>query len=199
MEKLIITTKNRGKAREFRTLFSEFNYEIVTLNDLNNVPEIVENGNSFSENATIKAQAIYNLTHETVIADDSGLVVDELNGEPGIFSARYAGDHDDKANLEKLIKKISVIPPNKRNAHFITSLVAVGKYGRIEKNGTVDGIILTKPRGTNGFGYDPIFYYPPLKKTFAEMDENEKNQVSHRGRALRKLFMVWSDYVKDEK
>ncbi|BDR58788.1 XTP/dITP diphosphatase [Xylocopilactobacillus apicola] len=197
MEKIIIATKNPGKAKEFQKLFSD-QYEIVTLNDLTDLPTIIENGSTFKENATIKAQTIYKATNETVIADDSGLVVDALNGEPGIYSARYAKDHDSKANMDKLINKIKKIPPQKRTAHFITVLVVISKYGKIEETGRVDGLIIEHPKGNDGFGYDPIFYYPPKDKTFAEMTMSEKNQISHRGKAMEQLIKDWPEYLKGE-
>lgn len=201
MKKIIIATNNLGKAREFTKMFSELpqNYKIVTLNELKEFPSIIENGKTFSENATIKAQNIYDLTHEIVLADDSGLVVDALNGEPGIYSARYARDHDDKANNNKLISKIKKIPPDQRIAHFVTSIICISKYGKLEATGTVDGLILTQPQGVDGFGYDPLFYYPPLKKTFAQMNLEEKNKISHRGLAIKQLIKKWPNYIKGEK
>ncbi|BDR56675.1 XTP/dITP diphosphatase [Xylocopilactobacillus apis] len=198
MEKIIIATKNIGKAREFRNFFSQLpeKYEIITLNDLTNLPEIFENGHSFTENAAIKAQKIYEATHQTVIADDSGLEVDALGGEPGIYSARYAGDHDDQANNQKLLNNLSKVLPPERTAHFITVLVVMGPHGKIETAGRVDGVILDHLQGNDGFGYDPLFYYPPLQKTFAEMSPAEKNKISHRGLAMNNLIKAWPDYIK---
>lgn len=200
MKKIIIATKNKGKTKEFKNLFQKLpgNYTILTLNELSDSPEIIENGHSFIENATIKAQKIFQRYGQITIADDSGLVVDALGGRPGIYSARYASNHNDQANLKKVIEEIIPIPQDKRTAHFVTALVTIGPQGKMTNIGQVNGILLDKPLGNNGFGYDPIFYYPPLEKTFAQMSENEKNQISHRGKAIKKLFTAWPLYLKGE-
>ena len=195
MDKILIATKNAGKAREFARLFAPKQIEVMTLLDLEDVPPIEENGQTFTENALIKAQTISNYLHIPVLADDSGLVVDALDGEPGIYSARYAGDHDDAANNRKLLNKLEDVAPADRTAHFHCSIVVVqeGKEPLIAM-GDAYGQILTAPRGRDGFGYDPLFYYPAKDKTFAEMTASEKNTVSHRGLALQKLLQGFDQW-----
>lgn len=197
---IIIATNNQGKAQEFRELFKKLPgaTQIKTLSDLLDVPNIIENGQTFVENATIKAQTIYQKYGQITIADDSGLVVDALGGRPGIYSARYAADHDDQANLKKVISEISPFPFKERSAHFITALVTVGPNGTMHQIGQVDGYILKKPQGKSGFGYDAIFYYPPLAKTFAQMTQTEKNSISHRGKAMKQLIAAWPQFIKGE-
>ncbi|KRL07872.1 MAG: XTP/dITP diphosphatase [Liquorilactobacillus hordei] len=195
MKKILIATKNEGKAREFRTFFEPKGFKVITLNELDNIPEIIENGSTFEENALIKAQSLTNLLQTVVVADDSGLMVDALGGEPGIFSARYAGDHDDDANNQKLLSNLEGIPEEKRTAVFHTSLV-VTRTGKkpLVVDGEVKGRVLRSLRGEDGFGYDPLFYLPELDKTFAELTPAEKNEVSHRGRAIKKLSEKFDDW-----
>ena len=163
--------------------------------DMKDVPTIKETGKTFAENALIKANTLTKKLHIPVLADDSGLVVDALDGAPGIYSARYAGDHDDAANKAKLLRELEGVPDDKRTAHFHCTIV-VTKEGSdpLIANGDVEGRILTEERGSDGFGYDPLFFYPPAGKSFAEMDMNEKNAVSHRGRALENLERNFSDW-----
>ena len=186
MDSLVIATKNQGKAREYREMFAPYNIDIKTLADFSTPIKINENGSTFLENATIKAQTVMAKLGVPVMADDSGLVVDALNGAPGVHSARYAGDHDDQANNKKLLRELAGVPTMKRTAHFHTTIVALKPDGaKLVANGRVDGRILTSPRGKNGFGYDPIFYYPPFQTTLANVSEEKKNSVSHRGKALQ--------------
>lgn len=195
METIVIATNNQNKAREFREMFADKNIEFKTLADFPEIGKINENGETFEENATIKAQAIFNQTNLAVLADDSGLEVSALNNEPGIHSARYAGDHDDDANNKKLLDKLSSI--ENREAKFITCLVLLNQHGqKFVVYGTVDGVILKEPRGHNGFGYDPLFYVPSKKKTMAEMSDREKNDISHRGNALKKLYSKFDEWWK---
>ncbi|KRL05010.1 XTP/dITP diphosphatase [Liquorilactobacillus oeni] len=197
MKRIIIATKNEGKAREFKTFFEPRGFTVKTLNDLKKVPEIVENGTTFAENAYIKASTLTALLNETVLADDSGLLVDALQGAPGIYSARYAGDHDEAANNAKLLKELKGIPLAERTARFHTSLVVTGVDKKaLEVTGEVTGNILEVPRGVDGFGYDPLFYVPELKKTFAQLTPAEKNRISHRGRALAVLNEKFDDWWK---
>ncbi|MDV7756850.1 XTP/dITP diphosphatase [Liquorilactobacillus mali] len=195
MKKILIATKNEGKAREFRAFFEPKGFKVETLNGLKEVPEIIENGQTFEENALIKAQSLTDVLQTVVVADDSGLMVDAIGGEPGIYSARYAGDHDDNANNKKLLDKLRDVPDEKRTATFHTSLVVtrIGKNPLVV-NGNVKGKILKKLRGDDGFGYDPLFYLPELDKTFAELTPAEKNKVSHRGRAIKKLSEKFDDW-----
>lgn len=197
MATIVIATKNQGKAKEFRAMFASRGIEVKTLADFPAFP-INEDGQSFEENATIKAQAAVDHLHLPVIADDSGLVVDALNGAPGIYSARYAGDHDDAKNNAKLLKELTGVPEAERTAHFHTTIVGIKPNGeKIVANGEVPGHILTAPRGENGFGYDPLFYVDELQRGMAELSAAEKNQISHRGRALRALLNDFDAWWED--
>ncbi|WKN28536.1 XTP/dITP diphosphatase [Apilactobacillus kunkeei] len=195
METIVIATNNQNKAREFREMFADKNIEFKTLADFPKLGKIIENGESFEENATIKAQSIFEQTNLAVLADDSGLEVPALNNEPGIHSARYAGDHDDAANNKKLLTKLG--DSDKRDAKFVTCLVLLNQHGqKFVVYGTVKGTILKAPRGDNGFGYDPLFYVPSKKKTMAEMSDYEKNEISHRGNAIKQLYSKFDEWWK---
>jgi XTP/dITP diphosphohydrolase len=187
--KIIFASRNEGKIKEIKNMLEKMDIELVSLNNYKNVPEIVEDGESFLQNALKKARIVSEITGETVLADDSGLQVDVLGGEPGIHSARYAGDEaKDEENNNKLLEKLKDIPPEKRDAFFCCVLVIYksdGTYYSFE--GKWRGIIIDERRGSNGFGYDPIFYVPKLKKTAAELPPKIKNKVSHRGQAFAKL------------
>ncbi|MTV83240.1 XTP/dITP diphosphatase [Lactobacillus sp. CRM56-3] len=192
---LVIATRNRGKAREFTEMLTPKGITIKTLADYPEIGEIKENGKTFEENATLKAEAIASHTQLPVLADDSGLEVAALNGDPGIYSARYAGDHDDAANNAKLLNKLAAVPADHRQAVFHTTLVLVKPNGdKLVVDGEVQGVILTAPRGENGFGYDPLFYIPSKKKTMAEMTDHEKNAISHRGRAAEKMMAQFDSW-----
>lgn len=197
MTTILIATKNEGKAREFRAFFEPKGFKVKTLNEMGSLPKIIENGKTFEENALIKSKILSDKLGMPVLADDSGLMVDALNGAPGIFSARYAGDHDDKANNEKLLRELKDVPLSKRTAVFHTSLVvtSISKEPLIVE-GNVKGLILTKKQGEDGFGYDPLFYLSELKKTFAELTPAEKNKVSHRGKAVQALNEHFDDWWK---
>lgn len=191
---LVIATKNSGKAREYQKLLAPYGIEVKTLADYAPI-QINENGTSFEENATIKAQSAMRALHLPVLADDSGLVVDALNGAPGIYSARYAGDHDDAANNAKLLRELAGVPDDQRTAHFHTTIVAIKPNGaKLVANGRVDGHILHHLTGNNGFGYDPLFYVDELQTAMAELTPEQKNQVSHRGRALRELMTNFKEW-----
>ena len=195
MTKILIATKNVGKAREYRKLFEPKGIEVITLKDLNEQVEIIENGKTFSENALIKAQTLTDKLNIPVLADDSGLVVDALNGAPGIYSARYAGDHDDEANNKKLLEALKKVPDEKRTAHFHCSIVATAPDKTpLEANGDVYGLIAHEKHGEDGFGYDPLFYYPEFGKTFGEIGMEEKNKVSHRAKATENLLEKFDEW-----
>lgn len=198
MKKIIIATKNKGKAAEFKTLFSEYGVEVLTLLDIENAPDIEETGNSFEENATLKAEGISNLTDTIVIADDSGLIVDELDGMPGIYSARYAGlEKNDEDNINKLLFEMREVPENKRTARFYCSLaVAIPGEETIIVSGKCEGFILKERRGHNGFGYDPVFFVTVAGKSMAELSNEEKNRISHRAEALQNLVPVLKELFK---
>ena len=165
------------------------------MKELNEQVEIIENGKTFSENALIKAQTLTDKLNIPVLADDSGLVVDALNGAPGIYSARYAGDHDDEANNKKLLEALKKVPDEKRTAHFHCSIVATAPDKTpLEANGDVYGLIAHEKHGEDGFGYDPLFYYPEFGKTFGEIGMEEKNKVSHRAKATENLLEKFDEW-----
>lgn len=188
MKQVVIATKNKGKAKDFEAIFKPLQYEVVTMLDIAKDLEIEESGTTFEENAILKAETLSKALGKLVIADDSGLEVDALGGEPGVYSARYAGDHDDEANIQKVLEKLQGVPDEKRTARFVCCIAISGPD--IETKtfvGTCEGKILHEKRGTNGFGYDPIFYVAELGKTMAELTLEEKGAISHRGNAIRKL------------
>lgn len=195
MDTILIATANPGKAAEYRRIFEAKNVAVRTLADLENNYNINENGTSFEENALIKANTLMSSLSMPVLADDSGLIVDALNGAPGIHSARYAGDHDDEANKEKLLKELQEVPYEQRTARFYCSIVVVRPgVEPLSVAGEAEGLILFDEQGTDGFGYDPLFYYPPLKKSFAKLTMVEKNKVSHRGHAVEKLQDAFDEW-----
>lgn len=192
-KKILIATSNAGKFRELSEMLDE---EIVwvSLKDFPKIQPVIEDGRTFVENARKKAIGYAKQTGLWTIADDSGLEVDALNGQPGVKSARFAGSRDldrkivDKKNYEKVLSLLKNIPTEKRTAQFVCCLcLASPEKILIETEGTLEGLIIDKPIGENGFGYDPIFYIPRLNKTVAELMSNEKNAISHRGQAVRKL------------
>ncbi len=189
MRKVVIATKNRGKAKEFEQLFMSLGVEVLTLLDLPESPDIEETGTTFEENAILKAEAIAAITGSIVIADDSGLMIDALDGRPGVFSARYAGDgHDDEANIDKVLDEMKHVPEEKRSARFYCALAIAGpRIDTITVSGSCEGMILSKRRGVNGFGYDPIFFVASEEKSMAELSPEVKNKLSHRAHALKKL------------
>jgi len=188
---LIIATRNHGKLREFRTLLRSLNCDIRSLDDFaadTKGVEIEESGNTFAENARLKAVGYSKLVPFPVLADDSGLEVDALGGRPGIHSARYAGAHaSDAERIGKLLGELESRDGG-RNARFVCAL-ALARNGEViaQSEGNCSGVIINEARGSKGFGYDPIFLFPDLGKTFAELDESEKNQYSHRARAVAAL------------
>ncbi|OHY74279.1 XTP/dITP diphosphatase [Priestia aryabhattai] len=189
MREIIIATKNAGKVKDFETLFSPKGFQVKSLLDFPEMEDVEETGVTFAENVTLKAEAISSALNKPVIADDSGLAVDALNGEPGVYSARYAGENkDDNANIEKVLQKLNDVPFEKRTARFHCALaIAVpGKRTEIVE-GTCEGHILEEKRGENGFGYDPIFFVEKWRCSMAELSKEQKNQISHRANALKKL------------
>ncbi|MCR3761586.1 XTP/dITP diphosphatase [Clostridium felsineum] len=190
MKKIIIASNNQNKVEEIRNILKDFKFNIVSLKDENIDIEVEEDGKTFMENAFKKAYEIYKVREDCmVMADDSGLSVDILDGKPGIYSARFAGIHgDDKKNNEKLLSCLKGIPFEKRSAKFLCSIVLiVNNQKTIKVEGSIEGFITDKEIGHNGFGYDPLFYIPELKKTAAELTKDEKNSISHRAIALKNL------------
>jgi len=188
MKQVVIATKNKGKAKDFEALFTPLGFEVVTMFDVAPDMEIEETGTTFEENAVLKAETLAKALNMIVIADDSGLVVDALDGAPGVYSARYAGDHDDEANIVKVLENLAGVPEEKRTARFMCALAIEGpEMNTTTVFGTCEGIILEEKRGTNGFGYDPIFFVPEKDRAMAELTPEEKGAISHRGNAIRKL------------
>ncbi len=184
MNIIILATRNKNKTREIKQLLKMKDVVIKDLDDFGPIPEIEEDGTSFDENAYKKASFVSRILGYPAMADDSGLVVEALNGEPGIYSARYAGENaTDKENCEKLIKKLKG-KKNRKAAFECVISIAVPTGAALTYEGRCEGVILEEPAGENGFGYDPFFYYPEFKKTFAEVSMEEKSMVSHRGKAL---------------
>ena len=188
--KVVLASKNPHKLKEISKITEQFGIELILQSQLGIDLDVEENGLSFEENSFIKAQAVMQATGLPALADDSGLAVEALNGEPGIYSARYGFDStlDDRGRLELLLKNMSQIPDGKRQAKFVCVITMVTPDGQtLQARGEAYGEILRRSAGTGGFGYDPVFYYPPLEKSFAELSSEEKNRVSHRAEAL-KLF-----------
>ena len=184
---LVLATRNRGKIAEFENLFRETGIEMRSLDDFGPIPPVIEDGETFEDNAVIKARFTARVLGLPAIADDSGLNVKALSGEPGIFSARYAGEGaTDRENNLKLLSRMKGIED--REAAFICVLaIAVPRGPALIYEGICEGLISRELTDGQGFGYDPLFYYPPLKKTFAQMAQAEKNRVSHRGKAMEEL------------
>jgi XTP/dITP diphosphohydrolase len=195
--KIVIATSNQNKLRELKELLKSFDVQLLSLTDFPDCSPVVEDGESFAENALKKAQTICAHTGLLTIADDSGLEVDCLEGRPGIFSARYAGEGaDDRKNYEKLQKEIEGVAPEQRGARFRCVLAIAAPSGRQRiVEGEYRGFIITKPRGENGFGYDPVFLDTISGLTFAEMKPDQKNQISHRARALHELVKILPEFL----
>ena len=197
---ILIATSNPGKLRDFAGAAAPLGVEIEALPNFSSIPAVVEDGLTFEANARKKAEAysVY-ASGEIVLADDSGLEVDALGGAPGVHSARYAADQphlvgnntDDQANNARLIRELRKIPPDQRSGRFVC-VIAAARDGHTLAvfRGQAEGVLLDVPRGSNGFGYDPLFYFPPIQKTFAELTPEEKAQYSHRGKAFHE-FLGW--------
>jgi len=196
-KKLLLATNNKGKAREYKSLLGGIPFQLVTMTDEGITTEVPETGATFEENAVLKATILAAESGLLTLADDSGIEVDALGGEPGVLSARYAGENaTDSERVDFLIKKLDGVPENQRTARFRCVIAIATHDGNIQTcSGECPGIIITSPRGYNGFGYDPIFYVPELGKTMAELSPEEKNKISHRARAVEKakqLLMDWN-------
>ncbi|NIP29040.1 MAG: XTP/dITP diphosphatase [Candidatus Dadabacteria bacterium] len=185
---IIIATRNKGKLKEFKSILKNNYDEILSLHDFDDIPEIVEDGASFNENAYKKAKVISDYLKTDTIADDSGIVVEALDGAPGIYSARFAGvDATDEDNIDKLLSEMKDI--DNRKAKFVCSIALVNKNGEHKFfSGECKGIITKEKKGSHGFGYDPVFYLPEYGKTMAEISPELKNKISHRSKALQKLI-----------
>lgn len=186
IDKIIFATGNKGKIKEIQMILADLGVEVMTMKEAGIVIDIEENGSSYEENALIKARAVAEHTEYIVMADDSGLEIDYLNNEPGIYSARYMGeDTSYRIKNANLIERLEGVADEERTARFVCAIAAVFPDGReVTTRGIIEGRIGYEEKGSNGFGYDPIFYVPKFGKTTAELTEEEKNQVSHRGNAL---------------
>lgn len=188
-KKIIFATGNEGKMKEIREILGDLNWEILSLKDAGVDVEIKEDGTTFEENAIIKAKTVMEATGCLTLADDSGLEIDYLNKEPGVYSARYMGeDTSYRIKNQILLDRLHGVPAVIRTARFVCVVAAAFPDGRIEtRRGVIEGRIADRPAGENGFGYDPIFYLPERGMTTAELSPEEKNEISHRGRALRQI------------
>jgi len=189
--KVVLASKNPHKLVEISKITEKFGMELILQSELGVDIDVEETGTTFEENSYLKAEAVMRATGLPALADDSGIAVDALNGEPGIYSARYGFDAslDDWGRLELLLKNTENVPDGQRQAQFVCVITMVTPQGQtIQARGEIHGELTREPRGENGFGYDPIFYYPPYGKTTAEMSPEEKNQVSHRANALKVLY-----------
>lgn len=189
MKKIVIATKNLGKVKELAVAFADLPVEIVSLADWGEIPEAVEDGTTFAENAFIKARYYAMRTKMACLADDSGLEVDFLNGAPGVFSARFAGEKaSDEENNLKLLHELSGVPETQRTARFRCALAYIDPFGlELLTEGCCEGRILPEPLGSGGFGYDPLFYLSALGKSMAQITLEEKNNISHRGKAIKAM------------
>ncbi|MDD2401820.1 MAG: XTP/dITP diphosphatase [Clostridia bacterium] len=195
--KLVVATRNKGKIKEIGKMLKDVNIEVLSLEDFSNIPEIEETGTTFLENALSKARVVSEVTNCLTLADDSGLEVDALRGQPGVYSARFAGEHsDDDKNNFKLLKLMDGVPFEKRTARFVSVIAIMTPEGKsYYTKGFCEGHILKQLRGTGGFGYDPLFYIAEIKKTMAEIDLEEKNKISHRGKALKEAISILRGFL----
>ena len=196
MRKLVLATQNNGKIKEFERLLAEFvsDVQVLGLRDFPDMPDIAETGESFIENSLLKARGICEFTQLPTLADDSGLCIDYLNGDPGIYSARWSGVHgDDAANISKVLLQLEGVPQSERSAQFVCEVALVFPVGHLHQgrelieSGKLSGFITLSPRGTAGFGYDPIFQPVGTELTLGEFTHGEKDKISHRGIAMRAI------------
>ncbi|MCX8129388.1 MAG: XTP/dITP diphosphatase [Clostridia bacterium] len=201
MEEFIVASRNKGKLKEISEILADFPLRVVSMEEIGIDKDIEEYGSTFEENALIKAKEIHSITGNMVMADDSGLEVDFLNGAPGIYSARFAGEgatDEDKNN--KLLELLKEVPFEKRNARFVCVIAVVFPDGEsFTVRGTCEGYIAFKPEGKNGFGYDPLFYVPEYDMTTAQLAPEEKHRISHRGKALRLMAEKLKEYGIEDK
>ena len=188
---IVLATHNRGKMKEMSSILAHLPVTLLTLDDFPQIGEIPETGETLKENAFIKAETVHQKTGLPALADDTGLEVDALDGAPGVHSSRYDGETATfEDNCRKMLQEMDGIPTEERTARFHTVIAFVSDSGNEWTEGMVEGRILEKKQGDGGFGYDPLFYYPPLKKTFAELNSEQKNNISHRGKALRNFCQI---------
>ena len=189
--KIVLATHNEDKCAEMTAILDKLPIQLLSLENFPEIGEIEENGSSLEENALIKARTVHSITKLLSWADDTGLEVDVLGGKPGVYSARYAGENCSYSdNVQKLLQKMENIPADKRIAHFKTAIALVGENMELVSEGVVEGMITTKPKGVGGFGYDSVFYVLDKNKTYSEMKMTEKNQISHRGKAIQNMIKL---------
>lgn len=192
--KLVLASKNKHKLVELQTILGQMGIEVVLQSELGIDVDVEETGVTFAENAMLKAKAVMEVSGMAAIADDSGLVVDALNGEPGVYSARYGGKPTDLDRTMLLLENMKDVPEEKRTGRFVSAIACALPDGReVTAEGVCEGNILFELRGNGGFGYDPVFYVPVLGKTFAQAEAEEKNAISHRGNALREFCKAWKE------
>ena len=199
--RIVFATGNEGKMREVRLILEDLGMEILSMKEAGADPDIVEDGKTFGENAEIKARAVWEQTGGIVLADDSGLVIDWLNGEPGVYSARYMGeDTSYEIKNQALIDRLAGVEGADRSARFVCNIAAVLPDGQVvHTEETMEGRIAEKPAGHEGFGYDPILYLPEFGKTSAEITIEEKNRISHRGKALEAMKVKLKELFGEDK
>ena len=186
--KNVLATHNEDKCAEMSALLSSFSIELLSLEDFPEIGEIIEEGTTLEENALIKARTVHSLTGLYAWADDTGLEVSALGGQPGVYSSRYAGETCSYSdNAQKLLKEMENVPKDMRTALFKTVIAFIGENMELVSEGIVEGMITTKPKGVGGFGYDPVFYVVNKGKTYSEMEMTEKNQISHRAKAIQNM------------
>lgn len=197
--KVLLATQNQGKVRELEELLEGENIEVISLRDIPAWEEVEETGRTFAENAALKARTAAQVSGMISLADDSGLEVDELEGAPGVYSARFAGEpKDDKKNIDKLLELLDKVPDERRTARFRCALVVATPDGQeFLTEGTVEGKILRQRRGKEGFGYDPVFYVPDFGRTMAELGIAQKNKLSHRAQAFRKAVPILQELASN--
>ncbi|MGG4497924.1 XTP/dITP diphosphatase [Brevibacillus reuszeri] len=190
--RVVLATRNQGKVKEFNRLFADLGWEGISLAEFEGVPEVIEDGETFEANALKKAIEISTYLNLPALGDDSGLEVDALDGRPGVYSARYAGeDATDEKNWRKLLDELESVPMEQRTARFRCTIAFVVPGAEpVITTGSCEGLIAREPKGTNGFGYDPVFYIPEMDKMMAQLLPEEKNQISHRAKAMNRLLEV---------
>ena len=195
--KLIIATHNNDKEKELKSVLDNFPVEVMSLDQFPEIGEIEETGSTLYENAKLKAVTVNKITNMPCLGDDTGLEVDALSGAPGVYSSRYAGENVSyEDNVMKLLRELRSTPSEKRKARFRTIIFYTDGERELYTQGEIQGVITENPRGTNGFGYDPVFYIPEVKKTMAELTSAEKNKLSHRGQAMRKFRKLLLDFIQ---
>lgn len=195
IKEIVLASNNAGKIKEIKGIFAGLGINVLSMSEAGIDIDIVEDADTFIGNATKKAETIFEMIQTPVLADDSGLCVDYLDGRPGVFSHRYAGDSDENGII-KLLGELEGVPDESRRAHYHCTMVFIAPNIKVSFDGICNGYIAVEPKGKNGFAYDPIFYIPEKGKTMAELSDYEKNQYSHRGRAVRKVYSFIKGLVR---